>query len=168
MWKTTIKSPVGELQVFATEQGLSGLLWPELDDSRFNIDEYQDSPNQPVFEQLTAQLNEYFAGKRQEFDLPLAPAGTAFQRLAWDALCEIPFGKTRSYGERAATIGRAKAVRAIGAANGKNPISIVIPCHRVIGSNGSLTGFAGGIDVKRFLLDHEASVCGARLQLFAK
>ena len=96
MWKTTIKSPVGELQVFATEQGLSGLLWPELDDSRFNIDEYQDSPNQPVFEQLTAQLNEYFAGKRQEFDLPLAPAGTAFQRLAWDALCEIPFGKTRS------------------------------------------------------------------------
>ena len=168
MWKTTIKSPVGELQVFATERGLSGLLWPELDDKRFNIDEYQDSPNQPVFKQLTTQLNEYFAGKRQEFDLPLAPVGTAFQRLAWDALCQIPFGTTRSYREQAASIGRANAVRAIGAANGKNPISIVIPCHRVIGSNGNLTGFAGGIDVKRFLLDHEASVCGANLPQFAK
>ena len=108
------------------------------------------------FEKLAIQLSEYFAGTRRQFNLNLCPVGTEFQRSVWSALQKIPFGKTRSYTEQAAAIGRPDAVRAVGAANGKNPISIVIPCHRVIGADGSLTGFAGGLDVKRFLLEHES------------
>ena len=106
------------------------------------------------------QLTEYFAGERTTFDLPLDPVGTEFQVAAWRALGEIPYGETRTYGEQAAGIGRPTAVRAIGAANGKNPLSIVLPCHRVVGADGSLTGFAGGLDAKRFLLTHEQSVSG--------
>lgn len=158
MWKTSIDSPVGMLQAFAHNQELCGLLWPEANMSRFDKDKFSESPEQPIFQQLTEQLGEYFAGDRQKFDLALAPVGTEFQRLVWAALSEIPFGETRSYGEQAHTIGRPKAVRAVGAANGMNPISIVIPCHRVIGANGNLTGFAGGIDVKQFLLKHESSI----------
>jgi methylated-DNA-[protein]-cysteine S-methyltransferase len=104
------------------------------------------------------QLEEYFAGKRKSFDIPLSPKGTAFQLEVWRALQEIPYGETRSYAEIAKVIGRPDAVRAVGAANGANPIPIIIPCHRVIGSNGSLTGFGGGIDVKRALLNLEAGL----------
>jgi methylated-DNA-[protein]-cysteine S-methyltransferase len=110
-----------------------------------------------------AQLLAYFRGDRVTFDLRLAPRGTEFQQLVWRALQRIPYGQTRSYAEVAQEIGRAAAVRAVGAANGANPIPIVIPCHRVIGSNGSLTGFGGGIDKKRWLLAHEARVAGLRL-----
>jgi methylated-DNA-[protein]-cysteine S-methyltransferase len=104
------------------------------------------------------QLDEYFAGTRQEFDLPLDPVGTAFQRQAWAVLRTIPFGERISYGEQARRLGDAHKARAAGAANGRNPISIVVPCHRVVGADGSLTGFAAGTDRKAWLLDHEAEV----------
>jgi len=108
------------------------------------------------------QLQEYFAGKRTRFDLPLAPRGTAFQKAVWAALLRIPFGETASYGELARAIGKPSASRAVGAANGRNPLSIVIPCHRVIGADGSMTGYGGEISRKRILLDLEARVRGTR------
>jgi methylated-DNA-[protein]-cysteine S-methyltransferase len=108
-----------------------------------------------VLETAAAQLAEYFAGRRRTFDLPLAPRGTGFQQRVWRALSAIPYGETRSYGAIAASIGRPAASRAVGAANGKNPIWIIVPCHRVIGASGHLTGYAGGIAVKRWLLEHE-------------
>ena len=111
----------------------------------------------PLLEAAARQLDEYFAGTRLEFELPLRPAGTAFQRQAWQALQAIPYGETRSYAQQARAVGRPTATRAIGAANGRNPIAIIVPCHRVIGSDGSLTGYAGGEAVKRWLLAHEGA-----------
>ena len=107
-----------------------------------------------------AQLSEYFAGTRQEFDLPLDLDGTAFQRRAWTALAKIPYGETRSYGEQARRLGVPRAARAIGAANGANPLPIVLPCHRLVGADGSLTGFGGGLETKRWLLEFEATQRG--------
>ncbi len=112
------------------------------------------------FEQVITQLEEYFRGQRKVFDLELAPSGTPFQREVLDALCEIPFGHTCTYRDIAVRIGREKAVRAVGAANGRNPLPIVIPCHRVIGADGSLTGFGGGLDTKKFLLELESGSQG--------
>ena len=111
----------------------------------------------PVLVDAVAQLREYFAGDRKEFELSLAPAGTAFQRTVWERLREIPYGTTISYGELARRVGNPAASRAVGLANGRNPIAIVVPCHRVIGANGSLTGFAGGMDAKRALLELESA-----------
>jgi methylated-DNA-[protein]-cysteine S-methyltransferase len=108
-----------------------------------------------VLDTTMAQLDEYFAGRRREFDLPLDPVGTEFQRSAWNVLRTIPYGATMSYGEQAAALGDAKKARAVGSANGRNPLSIVVPCHRVIGTSGKLTGFAGGIEAKRYLLELE-------------
>ena len=124
----------------------------------------------PVLEETTGQLEEYFAGGRTEFTVPLAPAGTDFQHLVWRELRAIPYGETRSYGAQAKAIGRPKAVRAVASANGDNPIAIIIPCHRVIGANGSLTGYAGGLPRKRFLLDLEARVgdVGKQLSVFSE
>jgi methylated-DNA-[protein]-cysteine S-methyltransferase len=154
-----MQSPVGELLAVASERGLSGLLWPNSDVTRFSANmEFVEPSEQPAFAQLAIQLDEYFAGTRRKFDLPLDLVGTEFQLSVWDALQRIPFGETRTYSRLAATIGRPSAVRAVGAANGKNPISIVVPCHRVIGADGSLTGFAGGLEVKRFLLEHERGI----------
>ena len=121
----------------------------------------------PMLEQTEAELAEYFDGDRTEFSVPLAPAGTDFQRGAWVALRRIPFGETRSYGEQAKAIGRPTAVRAVAKANGDNPIAIIVPCHRVVGSDGKLTGYAGGLHRKRFLLDHERAVAGHEVQLTA-
>ena len=121
-----------------------------------------DEPAGAVAE-AAAQLRAYFAGQLQEFDLPLAPAGTEFQLSVWTRLRAIPFGQTTTYGAIAHAIGRPDAVRAVGAANGANPLPVVVPCHRVIGKSGSLTGFGGGLPVKRWLLDHEARVAGSRL-----
>ena len=113
----------------------------------------------PLFlQRAVAQLNEYFAGSRHSFDLPLAPSGTEFQLACWRALAEIPYGETRSYGEQARRIGRPDRARAVGAANGANPIAIILPCHRVIGADGSLVGFGGGLETKRRLLDLEAGI----------
>ena len=142
--------------MFANTKGLCGLLWPNSHDARFDFSTQAiDANDHPAFKKLAKQLDEYFAGSRRQFDVPLDPVGTAFQTDVWSALRKIPYGKTLTYAAQAATIGRPNAARAVGAANGKNPLSIVIPCHRVIGSNGKLTGFAGGIDTKRFLLNHE-------------
>lgn len=109
----------------------------------------------PLIAQCRQQLDEYFAGKRKSFDLPLCPKGTEFQKKVWAALCEIPYGETRTYGEIAAAVGNPKAARAVGMANNRNPISVLVPCHRVIGSGGKLVGYGGGLDKKRFLLDLE-------------
>jgi methylated-DNA-[protein]-cysteine S-methyltransferase len=112
----------------------------------------------PVLAEAARQLRAFFAGELTTFDLPLAPAGTPFQRAVWDALRAIPFGETRSYRDVAVGLGAPSAVRAVGAANGKNPLAIVVPCHRVVGSSGALTGYAGGLARKRWLLAHERSV----------
>jgi methylated-DNA-[protein]-cysteine S-methyltransferase len=124
----------------------------------------------PILARAATQLAEYFAGTRRTFDLPLAAAGTAFQQRVWQVLTTIPFGATWSYGELARAIGNPAASRAVGAANGKNPIGIIVPCHRVIGSNGTLTGYAGGLDMKQALLAHErrlapAAAVGGQLAL---
>ena len=108
-----------------------------------------------IVESAREQLEEYFGGKRRSFEIPVEPVGTPFQKLAWRALQEIPYGETRSYAEQALAMGRPKALRAVGAANGRNPIPIVIPCHRVVGSNGHLTGYAGGLHIKKYLLGIE-------------
>jgi methylated-DNA-[protein]-cysteine S-methyltransferase len=157
----TMASPVGELRIVVSDRGVRAVLWETDVDRISSIDpEPIDADDDPVARRAVDQLTEYFAGERTAFDLPLDLVGTEFQVAAWQALGRIPFGTTRTYGEQAADIGRPSAVRAIGAANGKNPVSIVLPCHRVVGADGSLTGFAGGLDAKRFLLTHEQSVSG--------
>lgn len=109
----------------------------------------------PANHEALRQIEEYFAGTRREFDIPLAPKGTSFQKRVWEELCRIPFGETISYGELALRVGSVNGFRAVGQANGRNPISLIIPCHRVIGSDGSLTGYGGGIETKRLLLEFE-------------
>lgn len=153
-------SPVGELRVVVSAVGVRAILWEGEDRVPGTQAEPIDADDDPIARRAVDQLGEYFAGARTEFDLPLDLVGTEFQVEAWRALGRIPFGETRSYGQQAADIGRPTAVRAIGAANGRNPVSIVLPCHRVVGSDGSLTGFAGGLDAKRFLLAHEQAVSG--------
>jgi methylated-DNA-[protein]-cysteine S-methyltransferase len=164
IWRANIATPVGTLTAYASEAGLKALLWAGAQDKRFGIREAVKDGALPLLERLARQLTEYFDGTRRVFDLPLRPEGTEFQRLAWEALRAIPYGSTRTYREQAEAIGRARAVRAIGAANGRNPLPIIVPCHRVIGADGSLTGFGGGLDIKRFLLDLEAAQ-GSQLPL---
>ncbi len=123
--------------------------------------------NPKALAEIRRQVNEYAKGKRQEFDLKLAAEGPDFNKLVWNALCDIPFGTTTSYGAVARTIGYPKSSRAVGAANGANPIALIVPCHRVIGSDGSLTGYGGGLPLKRKLLEHEARVAGTRFDLFS-
>lgn len=154
-----LHSPVGELTLTGSAEGLTGV-W--FDTDRHQHDRSGWQRDDALLATARAQLEEYFAGTRQVFDLPLAPAGTAFQQQVWAALCTIPYGETRSYGEQARSINHERAVRAVGLANGKNPLGIIVPCHRVIGANGALTGYAGGIERKRWLLAHEARWRGAR------
>ena len=148
----TIPSPVGPLTLVASDAGLTAILWENDRPGRVRIGAMADAPDHPVLVEAARQIAEYFAGKRTAFELPLHFHGTDFQKLVWTALLAIPFGETRSYGQIARAIGRPTASRAVGAANGRNPISIVAPCHRVIGSNGALTGFAGGLAAKELLL----------------
>ncbi|MBP6507514.1 MAG: methylated-DNA--[protein]-cysteine S-methyltransferase [Opitutaceae bacterium] len=152
----TMKSPVGGLKLVANDSGLAAILWENDDPKRVRLAEPEEAPRHPVLVEAERQLRDYFAGKRKAFSLKLAFAGTEFQRKVWTALTQIPFGETRSYAQIARQIGHPKAVRAVGAANGRNPLSIVAPCHRVIGANGKLTGFAGGLETKAFLLRLEA------------
>lgn len=152
IWFDTIDSPIGTLTAAADRSGLRWLLFPRNRHEPLRNDWHRDAA---PFTDLRRQLADYFAGERTTFDLDLAPVGTAFQQSVWTALREIPYGETRSYGDIAARIGNPKGVRAVGLANGRNPIPIIVPCHRVIGANGTLTGFGGGIDTKRFLLDLE-------------
>lgn len=144
-------SPVGELTLFASERGLAAVLWPnEL--RRIRLAPVTEDPHYPLLLEAERQLNAYFNGELRQFTVPLDFVGTEFQKKVWQALVAIPYGETRSYAEIARAIGHPAAVRAVGAANGRNPVSIIAPCHRVIGSNGKLTGFAGGLEAKAFLL----------------
>ena len=157
-WHTTIDSPIGPLGLVATDKGLRAVSWRGEETSVELPSDMLDSSDHPVLTKAAAQLAEYFCGDRTSFDVPLDLRGTEFQVAAWRALGDIPYGSTRSYGEQAALIGRPKAVRAIGQANGRNPVPIVLPCHRVIGANGSLVGFGGGLDTKTLLLQHEGAL----------
>lgn len=148
----TMQSPVGRLKLVATDRGLAAILWENDHPHRVRLNIVAENPTHPILVETERQLNEYFAGQRSTFTLALDVAGTDFQRKVWRALLSIPFGETRSYGEIAKQIGKPTAVRAVGAANGRNPISIVAPCHRVIGATGKLTGFAGGLEMKARLL----------------
>ncbi|KYQ84321.1 glycosyltransferase [Acinetobacter sp. NRRL B-65365] len=150
-------SPVGALKLVAHDQALVAVMWDNEDHKRVRLAELIEDRQHPMLHKVKQQLEEYFAGQRQQFDLPLDFQGTAFQQQVWQALLNIPYGETRSYKEIAVQLGNEKAVRAVGAANGKNPISIIAPCHRVIGSSGALVGFAGGLDKKQILLSLEQS-----------
>ena len=159
----TMPSPVGELLLTATDEGLTRVWFEEHRHGGPRSVEWQRAAEvggaaERILRDAREQLDAYFAGKRKSFDLPLAAAGTPFQERVWKALRTIPFGHTTSYGEIATRMGEPKAMRAVGAANGRNPISIVVPCHRVIGANGDLTGFGGGIERKRWLLEHEGAL----------
>jgi methylated-DNA-[protein]-cysteine S-methyltransferase len=151
-------SPVGELTIVVSPSGVRALLWENERVGRVRFDAEVVESSSPLSQEVARQLGEYFDGTRVAFDLPLDPEGTDFQKRAWSALREIPYGETVSYGEQARRLGDVGLARAVGAANGRNPISIIVPCHRVIGSTGSLTGFAAGLDAKKFLLDHERRV----------
>jgi methylated-DNA-[protein]-cysteine S-methyltransferase len=156
-----IDSPLGELLVVQDDASLTGLHLPT------GRQPMRPSPSwqrdDAAFEHVRQQLTEYFAGERRTFDLPLSPAGTPFQRRVWAALCQIPFGETTSYGKIAAGLGLPDAARAVGLANGQNPIAIIVPCHRVIGADGSLTGYGGGLPAKQWLLAHESRHAGLTL-----
>ena len=153
-----MKSPVGELLLMATDKKLLAVLWERDEVSEGSLARFKKSQRHPVIQETKKQLKEYFSGKRMKFDLPLDFRGTDFQKKVWKELTKVPFGKTKSYSAQAEKVGDVKKVRAVAGANGMNPISIVAPCHRIIGKNGSLTGFAAGIDKKQWLLDHEQTV----------
>lgn len=152
-----VPTPVGKLKLIASNDGLAAILWENDPPGRVRLDVAGEAPDHPVLKEAERQLADYFAGRRKAFDLELDFVGTEFQKKVWAALLTIPFGETRTYGDIARQIGAPKAVRAVGAANGRNPISIIAPCHRVLGSNGHLTGFAGGLETKAHLLKHEAA-----------
>lgn len=156
----TMPSPVGALTLVASDAGLTAILWENDRPGRVKLGAMEEAPEHPVLAEAERQIQEYFAGERTSFSVPLDFRGTDFQKSVWAALLTIPFGETRSYGEIARQIGRPGASRAVGAANGRNPLSIVAPCHRVIGTNGALTGFAGGLAAKEALLGMERRVKG--------
>tara|TARA_B100001105_G_scaffold53595_1_gene40656 strand:+ start:2159 stop:2644 length:486 start_codon:yes stop_codon:yes gene_type:complete len=157
MYYTYATSPIGQLLLAGSADALQVIGFPHGDKAR-RADIGWERYDEP-FKKTARQLNEYFAGERREFELELAPEGTKFQVEVLEALRGIPYGETRTYRDIAVAVGRPKAVRAVGNANGRNPLPIVIPCHRVIGSDGSLTGFGGGIEAKRYLLDLEQQHC---------
>jgi len=158
-----IQTPVGRLKMVASDVGLKAILWENDNPRRIPLEEMTEHRGNHALEIAEHQLTEYFQGQRQRFDVPLDFAGTAFQKKVWQAFLKIPFGETRTYGEIAREIGNSGAVRAVGMACGRNPISIIAPCHRVVGSGGSLGGFAGGLDVKRYLLELERGLQTKRL-----
>ena len=154
---TLMPSPVGQLTLVARDGKLSAILWETERANRVRLGELHEANDSPVLLEAQRQLQEYFAGTRNQFTLELDFTGTDFQKQVWQALLTIPFGETRSYSQIAQQIGNPKAVRAVGAANGRNPISIIAPCHRVIGASGELTGFAGGLQAKQYLLALEGT-----------
>ncbi len=157
--RARLQVPFGELTVVASDKGVRYITF----ENDAHPKSYQnmsviDDASHPVVARTVAQLHEYIKGTRRTFDVPLDLVGTEFQVQAWNALAKVPYGTTASYAQQAASIGRPKATRAIGAANGRNPVVVVLPCHRIVGADGSLTGFGGGLHVKKWLLDHEANV----------
>ena len=157
-----MQSPLGRLTLVASNFGLAAILWENDNPRRVPLNMVAEDPGHPVLIQTEKQLGEYFAGQRQVFSVPLDFGGTEFQNQVWQALLSIPFGETRTYTDIARQIGKPAAVRAVGAANGRNPISIIAPCHRVLGSTGSLTGFAGGLRAKAHLLALEGAASATR------
>jgi methylated-DNA-[protein]-cysteine S-methyltransferase len=155
---TTVGSPVGPLTLTAVDGVLTGLHMHRQRHAPKSSDGWV--PDDAAFKDVVAQLDAYFAGELLEFDVALDLEGTDFQRRVWAGLCDIPYGETISYGELAGRVGNPKASRAVGLANGRNPVAIIVPCHRVIGADGSLTGYGGGLDRKVWLLDHERAVLG--------
>ncbi len=153
-------SPIGVLTLVATDTGLSAVWWPD-DPRTTELDE--ELPGHPILGQAAHELDEYFAGERRRFEVPLEPRGTPFQLAAWQVLRQIPYATTISYGEQARRLGDPAKARAAGAANGRNPLSIIVPCHRVVATSGALTGFAGGVDTKGWLLDFERTQDAADL-----
>ncbi len=159
MWFDVFETPIGPLTVAANDAGVRHILFPT---NKYDApDRERWKRDASALREAREQLLAYFHGERKRFELPLNPVGTPFQVQVWKTLAQIPFGATWSYGELAARIGAPKAMRAVGAANGRNPLPIVLPCHRVIGSDGSLTGFGGGLPLKRFLLEHEGAIPAA-------
>lgn len=155
LFSKTMRSPVGELKLVASDKGLVAILWENDKPNRVRLGILRENRQHPILLKTEQQLNEYFAGRRTKFSIALDMRGTPFQNDVWNALLAIPFGETRSYGQLAKQLGRPLASRAVGAANGRNPVSIIVPCHRVIGASGKLTGFAGGLDTKAHLLNLE-------------
>lgn len=154
-----LQAPFGVLTVVASDDGLRFVMFDNDAHPKSLADmTVVDDATHPVVATAVAQLDEYLQGTRTVFDLPLDLRGTEFQVQAWNSLAKIPFGSTASYAQQAASIGRPTATRAIGAANGRNPVAVVLPCHRIVGADGSLTGFGGGLPVKKWLLDHEMTV----------
>lgn len=153
---------LGKLKLIASDQGLAAILWENEKPNRVRLGPLTEGKNHPILLQAERELAEYLAGRRKSFSVKFDPAGTPFQTKVWEALEKIPFGQTCSYGSIAKKIGNEKAVRAVGAAIGRNPISVMVPCHRVIGSSGDLTGFAGGLKTKKFLLTLERDENGTK------
>ncbi len=154
MYYTLVDTPIGTLRLLSNGKHLTAIEFAQ----QYSDQDASEAPDDPILRATALQLREYFAGKRRQFDLPLGAQGTEFQHSVWNALREIPYGELRSYRDIACAINREKAVRAVGAANGRNPLPIVVPCHRVIGSDGSLTGFAGGLEMKTQLLQLEGAL----------
>ena len=155
---TTTASPLGELTLAASAEGLSGVYFELHRHGPAHREGWRRDPEDAVLREAAAQLAAYFDGELRAFELPLAPEGTEFQRRVWRALQEIPYGSVLGYGELARRLGAPDAARAVGAANGRNPISVIVPCHRVIGARGALTGYGGGLERKRWLLAHEGAI----------
>ena len=161
MYKAKVDSPIGAILIAGGDDAIT-LLGRIATGSRYDSDEWVEVNRYGAIKEAAQQLDAYWAGELFEFDLPLAPVGTPFQQKVWSALRKIPYATTASYGEIARKIGSPTASRAVGAANGRNPIAIVVPCHRVIGANGRLTGYAGGLDMKEALLAHEQRFVSAK------
>jgi methylated-DNA-[protein]-cysteine S-methyltransferase len=159
-------SPLGTLKLVASDIGLVAVLWENDDPLRVRLGEMVEAPGHALLVETRRQLAEYFDGQRRAFDIPLDMRGTPFQREVWQVLLNIPFGETRTYADIARKIGRPTAFRAVGAANGRNPVSIITPCHRAIGSDGLLHGFAGGLQAKKYLLALEKRDEGKQVDLF--
>lgn len=157
-WVPPVSCPVRYLRLIASDAGLHAVLWPEdVEGPGKRVRVTSEPGSHSSLDEAARQLEAYFQGRSFAFDLPLVWAGTDFQQRVWRSLADIPLGETRSYLEQAIALGKPNAIRAVAAANGRNPFSIVLPCHRVIGSNGKLTGYAGGLPMKSWLLQHEAS-----------
>ena len=153
-----VESPIGLLRLVANDDALQAI--------EFDAKPEPTPPSHPIRDRAERELAEYFRGERRAFTVKLAPVGTAFQQRVWDALLRVPYGTVESYGAVARSIGSPAAVRAVGAANGRNPIPIIVPCHRIVGSNGDLTGYGGGMAKKQWLLGHEGGGLGRTLDLF--
>lgn len=156
---TYLKSPIGQIKITGDETSVNSILFV------FNDTEMEEENINSVLAQCKKELSEYFTGKRKDFEVPISQAGTEFQQRVWNELSKIPYGKTVSYNFIAESLGDKKSVRAVGTSNGKNQLSIIVPCHRVIGSDGSLTGYAGGLWRKKWLLNHEKDFSGAEKQM---